>query len=50
MRRATELVSAIPAWLEADHDRLSGRVLREPEADEIQAPVDTQQIVELYSR
>jgi hypothetical protein len=31
---------AIPAWLEADHDRLSGRVLREPEAGAIQAPVE----------
>jgi small subunit ribosomal protein S4 len=39
MRDATKLVSAISAWLEADHDQLSGRVLREPEAGEIQAPV-----------
>lgn len=50
VRDATQLVSAIPPWLEADHDRLSGRVLREPAASEIQAPIDTQQIVELYSR
>jgi small subunit ribosomal protein S4 len=50
VRDATELVSAIPGWLEADHDQLSGRVLREPEAREIQAPVETQPIVELYSR
>lgn len=50
VRCATELVAAIPAWLEADHDRLSGRVVREPEAGEIQAPVETQPIVELYSR
>ena len=47
---ATALVSAIPAWLEADHDQLSGRVLRRPEVREIQSPVDTQPIVELYSR
>jgi small subunit ribosomal protein S4 len=50
VRRATELVSAIPPWLEADHEQLSGRVLREPVAGEVQAPVDTQPIVELYSR
>jgi small subunit ribosomal protein S4 len=50
VRDATALVSAIPAWLEADHDQLSGRVLRHPEIGEIQAPVDTQPIVELYSR
>jgi ribosomal protein S4 len=36
--------------LEADHDQLSGRVLRQPEIGEIQAPIDTQPIVELYSR
>lgn len=50
MRRATELVSVVPAWLEADHEQLGGRVLRVPESGEIRAPVDTQQIVELYSR
>jgi small subunit ribosomal protein S4 len=50
VRNATVLVSAVPAWLEADHDQLSGRVLRQPEIGEIQAPVDTQPIVELYSR
>jgi small subunit ribosomal protein S4 len=49
-RRATDLVAVVPPWLEADHEHLSGRVLREPEAGEIQAPIDTQQIVELYSR
>ena len=49
-RRATELVSAVPPWLEADHEQLSGRVLRTPEPHEIQAPVETQPIVELYSR
>jgi small subunit ribosomal protein S4 len=50
VRDATKLVSAIPAWLETEHDQLSGRVLREPEAGEIQSPVETQPIVELYSR
>jgi small subunit ribosomal protein S4 len=49
-RNATAHVSAIPAWLEADHDQLSGRVLRQPQTSEIRAPVDTQPIVELYSR
>jgi small subunit ribosomal protein S4 len=50
VRSATTLISAIPAWLEADHEHLSGRVLRQPEVSEIQSPVDTQPIVELYSR
>lgn len=50
VRSATTLVSAVPAWLEADHELLNGRVLRQPELGEIQSPVDTQPIVELYSR
>jgi small subunit ribosomal protein S4 len=50
VRSATALVSAVPAWLDADHEQLSGRVRRRPEVREIQAPVDTQPIVELYSR
>jgi small subunit ribosomal protein S4 len=49
-RRATALVSRVPPWLEADHEQLRGNVIRPPEATEIQAPVDTQRIVELYSR
>jgi small subunit ribosomal protein S4 len=50
VRDATELVATVPPWLEADHEQLRGRVLRRPEPGEIQAPVDTQPIVELYSR
>ena len=49
-REATELVARVPAWLLADHDALTGRVLRRPRRDEIQTPVDPQRIVELYSR
>ena len=49
-REATELVARVPPWLLADHDALSGRVLRLPRRDEIQTPVETQRIVELYSR
>jgi small subunit ribosomal protein S4 len=50
VRRATELVGAVPAWLLADHDNLSGRVERAPERDEIDVPVKEQLIVELYSK
>jgi small subunit ribosomal protein S4 len=49
-RRATELVSRVPPWLEVDHEQLRGHVIRPPEAREVQAPIDTQRIVELYSR
>jgi small subunit ribosomal protein S4 len=50
IRRATELVGAVPPWLLADHDNLSGRVERAPERDEIDVPVKEQLIVELYSK
>jgi len=49
-RTATETVSAIPAWLEADFDALAGRVLRRPQRGDAVAPVDVQLIVEFYSR
>jgi small subunit ribosomal protein S4 len=47
---AMELTSAVPGWLEADFDRLEGRVVRDPLRAEITAPVDEQLIVEFYSR
>ena len=50
IREATELVSVVPAWLQADHDGLTAKVLRAPERDEIAAPVQEQLIVELYSK
>ncbi len=50
IRDATELVSVVPAWLQADHDGLTAKVLRAPERDEIAAPVQEQLIVELYSK
>ena len=50
VRDATELTAAVPAWLQADHDGLTAKVLRGPERDEISAPVQEQLIVELYSK
>jgi small subunit ribosomal protein S4 len=47
---ATELTAAVPAWLQADHDALTAKVLRYPNRDEIAAPVQEQLIVELYSK
>jgi small subunit ribosomal protein S4 len=49
-RRATGLVSDVPSWLLADHDALTGSVVRAPERREIAIPVEPQRIVELYSR
>src|SRR5213595_905014 len=50
IRDATELTSAVPAWLQADHDSLTAKVLRLPDRDEIVTPVQEQLIVELYSK
>ncbi len=47
---ATELVGAIPPWLELDVDALEGSVLRYPHRDEIAAPVDEHLIIEFYAR
>ena len=50
VRAALELTSGVPAWLQADHDALTAKVLRLPERSEISAPVEEQLIVELYSK
>ena len=50
VRTATDLTSSVSPWLLADHDNLTGKVLRAPERDEIDAPVQEQLIVELYSK
>jgi small subunit ribosomal protein S4 len=50
IREATELTSAVPAWLQADHDGLTAKVLRLPDRAEITTPVQEQLIVELYSK
>ena len=50
VRDATDLTASVPAWLQADHDNLSAKVLKPPERDEIDAPVEEQLIVELYSK
>ncbi|TDY42828.1 SSU ribosomal protein S4P [Alicyclobacillus sacchari] len=53
--RIKELVESIgnrtiPAWLQLDVEKLSGKVLRKPEREEIDTPVAEQMIVEYYSR
>src|ERR1700759_410317 len=50
IRDATELTGQVPAWLQADHDSLTAKVLRKPERREIAAPVQEQLIVEYYSK
>ena len=50
IRDATELISVVPAWLQADHDGLTAKILRLPDRSEIDTPVQEQLIVELYSK
>ncbi|MEK7817186.1 MAG: 30S ribosomal protein S4 [Actinomycetota bacterium] len=47
---ATDLTASVPPWLQADHDNLTGKILKYPERDEIDVPVQEQLIVELYSK
>ena len=47
---STELTGSVAGWLQTDFDRLEGRVLRLPERGDINAPLQEQLIVELYSR
>lgn len=49
-RQAADEVGAVPAWLQADLDGLTGRVLRLPVRDEIHVPVVEQHVVERYAR
>ncbi len=50
IRDATDLTASVAPWLQADHDNLTGKVLRPPERNEIDTPVQEQLIVELYSK
>jgi small subunit ribosomal protein S4 len=50
IRDATDLTASVAPWLQADHDNLTGKVLRWPERAEIDTPVQEQLIVELYSK
>lgn len=43
-------VGRVPAWLEADHEALAGRVLRAPQRLEIAMPVVEQLVIERYAR
>jgi small subunit ribosomal protein S4 len=47
---ATELTGVVSGWLQTDFEALQGKVLRLPVRSDINAPVNEQLIVELYSR
>ena len=50
IRDATDLTASVALWLQADHEGLTGKVLKWPERSEIDTPVQEQLIVELYSK
>ena len=50
IRDATDLTASVTPWLQADHDGLTGKVLKWPEREEIDTPVQESLIVELYSK
>src|ERR671936_285039 len=47
---ATDLTASVSPWLQADHDNLTGKVLRLPDRADIDTPVQEQLIVEFYSK
>lgn len=40
----------VPAWLEADHENMTGTVKEVPTREQIDVPVNEVLIVELYSK
>src|SRR5215211_2035020 len=50
LRDATDLTASVSPWLQADHDNLTGKVLKMPERADIDTPVQESHIVELYSK
>jgi small subunit ribosomal protein S4 len=50
IRDATDLTASVAPWLQADHDALTGKILKWPERAEIDTPVQESLIVELYSK
>lgn len=52
IKESTESVSKVqlPEWLEVDYDKMIGKVINLPEREQIDAAIQEQLIVELYSK
>ena len=50
IRDATDLTASVAPWLQADHEGLTGKVLKLPDRADIDTPVQESLIVELYSK
>ena len=48
--KAADAARSMPGWVNADSSQLSGRVLRLPSREEIDANINEQLIIEFYSR
>jgi len=46
----SERAVTVPRWLEADADKLVGKVVAQPERSDVDLPIEEHLIVELYSR
>lgn len=52
VKKAIEVASShnVSPWLEVNYDLFNGRFVRMPEREEVELPIDVQDIVELYSK
>ncbi len=50
VRDATDLTASVASWLQADHDGLTGKILKLPDREDIDTPVQESLIVELNSK
>jgi small subunit ribosomal protein S4 len=50
IRDATDLTASVAPWLQADHDGLTGKILKAPDRVEIDTAVQESLIVELHSK
>ena len=50
IREATDLTASVAPWLQADHDGLTGKILKAPDRAEIDTAVQESLIVELYNK
>ena len=50
MRDAISLDFKVPDWLAADQEALSGRVLHQPQGDEVDVPADENRVVEFFAK
>jgi small subunit ribosomal protein S4 len=45
-----EKATTVPAWIEADSEKLEGKIIALPSREDIDLPIEEHMIIELYSR